>query len=217
MTTDVRDADTVTPSLPPVAATLLALAGVRAGETVADVGCGTGLLTYAAAAAAGARGRVLGLEREEALLRAAAARRASGVGWLLGEPAALPLADGVLDKVICGSGLHRFADPAAVLAEVARVLAPGGRLAVCAWGAFRDGGGGTSAEALGALLHGAGLGLVHARSEEVAVPFADGAAYARWRLALGGPGTAGGTAGAAGTGPVVAEAVVHYATARPQI
>ncbi|HVF03493.1 MAG TPA: methyltransferase domain-containing protein [Frankiaceae bacterium] len=201
------------PSLLPAAATLLALAGVREGETVADVGCGAGVLTHPAAAAAGPSGRVFGIDCDERLLAVARDRRPSPVAWLRADAARLPVRTASVDKLLCASVLHRVADVRPVLAEWARALAPGGRVAVSAWGAFSasphedalvaalaergvDGGAvgrGLALAAAGAarpasdlpdLLREAGLRVGYDVAEEVTLPFGGPEPYAHWRLSF---------------------------------
>lgn len=203
----------VSPSLLAVAATLLALAGVRDGETVVDVGCGAGLLTHPAAAAAGPAGRAYGVDVSPEMLALARERRPSEVCWVRGDATRLPFAAGSVDKVVCGGVLNHLADVRPALAEYARVLAPSGRLAVSAWGDFRDdraenavldalaasgvdraacerrtsladGAEARDAAELPDLLRAAGLRIVHRTDGEVTVPFAGAAAYATWRLAF---------------------------------
>jgi ubiquinone/menaquinone biosynthesis C-methylase UbiE len=108
-----------------VVATLLALAGVRDGDRVLDAGCGAGALTFPAAAAAGPKGRVFGVDDDAAALVSARERRPSRVGWVRADSARLPFADGTLDKVLSARDGER-----APFAEYARVLKPGGRLAL---------------------------------------------------------------------------------------
>ena len=206
-------ADHVTPSLLAVAATLLALAGIREGETVVDVGCGTGLLTHPASAAAGPDGRVYGIDPDSHALALARSRRTSSVRWAISSPDRLPFAAGSVDKVVCGVMLHRFPDVLPVLAEWARVLTPVGRAAVGAWTSFpasaaedavtralSDHGvdpasferrvhlmrAGTAFDATGlpAMLGEAGLRVTHEAGGDVTVPFAGAAAFASWRLAF---------------------------------
>jgi SAM-dependent methyltransferase len=223
----VRDhAALVSPSLLPVAATLLALAGVRTGETVVDVCCGAGLLTHPLGAAAGETGRVYGVDADAGLLAYARDRRPSAVRWVRGAPARLPLAGESAAKVVCGAP-HRVPDLPAAIAEWGRVLVPGGRLALCVWGAFADDdaeravgavrrGGAVRMLDLRAILTDAGLRVLHASEETVAVPFPTAEAYAAWRLSFGGrvPATqVKRVAAALGHGPVVAGAFVRYASA----
>ena len=206
-------ADHVAPSMLPVAATLLALAGIRDGEVVLDVGCGAGLLTHPAAAAAGPRGRVYGVDADGDLLAAARARRPSDVGWARAASTCLPFASATVDKVVCGAVLHKLPDVRPVLSEWARVLRPGGRVAVGAWASFRPsaaedavlraldehgvdssacerrvgllvGGVARGAEALPALLADAGMRVTHEAGGDVTVPFVGAAEFAAWRLSF---------------------------------
>jgi SAM-dependent methyltransferase len=112
-------------------------AGIRPGDQVLDVACGTGVLARAAAARAGPGGRVAGLDLDPAML-AVAARRSPAVRWQRGRAEALPFADRVFDAVVSQFGLMFVPDPVAALREMFRVLAPGGRLAVAVWASLAD-------------------------------------------------------------------------------
>jgi ArsR family transcriptional regulator len=105
------------------------LALVPSHWVVADLGCGTGPLTVALAPYVA---RVLGVDQSAAMLRAA--RRATGafdnVELHQGRLEALPLADAVCDAALLVLGLSYVPDPAPALAEMARVLRPGGRAVV---------------------------------------------------------------------------------------
>jgi SAM-dependent methyltransferase len=112
---------------------LVALAGVRPGERVLDVACGTGIVARRAAARVAPGGSVTGLDVNEGML--AVARRASAevrpaVEWRHGDAAALPFADGVFDVVFSEQALQFFPDPVASLREMRRVSAAPGRVAV---------------------------------------------------------------------------------------
>lgn len=105
-------------------------AGMLPAGEAADIGCGPGYLTLALARTAPGL-RVTGVDLSEAMLDAAAqeARTAGVAGrtdFRLGDAADLPFADASLDLVISTLSLHHWADPAAVLDEIARVLRPGG-------------------------------------------------------------------------------------------
>jgi SAM-dependent methyltransferase len=91
-----------------------------------DLACGSGNYTLALAAR---RGRWIGLD-ESATMLAQARQRASHVGWVRGDARALPLPDSCVDGVICTLALHHFGTLEAPLAELRRVLRPGGRLVV---------------------------------------------------------------------------------------
>lgn len=104
-------------------------AGVRPGERVLDVGCGTGALTLAVAARVGPDGSVVGLDANPEML-AVARRKRSAVEWLEGRAEALPLPDASFDAVVSQFALMFFEDRAGALREAMRVLRPDGRLAV---------------------------------------------------------------------------------------
>ncbi len=97
--------------------------------TVGDLGCGTG---RAAEALAPYVNRVVAVDPSEAMLDEAGRRLSALVNVDLrrGELESLPLADGELDAALLVLVLHHVADPAEALAQVARVLAPGGRLLI---------------------------------------------------------------------------------------
>jgi ubiquinone/menaquinone biosynthesis C-methylase UbiE len=114
----------------PVARDLVERAALREGERVLDVACGTGIVARFAAEQVGATGTVAGLDVHPAML--AVARSVipddTTVDWHQASAEAMPLPDGVFDVVLCQMGLQFIADKAAALAEMRRVLAPGGRL-----------------------------------------------------------------------------------------
>lgn len=96
---------------------------------VADLGCGTGGVV---ALLAPVCARVVGVDREEAMLEAAA-RRVEGlanVELVRADLDDLPLPDASVDVALCMLVLHHIPEPGAVFAEVARTLRPGGRLLV---------------------------------------------------------------------------------------
>lgn len=126
----------------PLAETLLARAGLGAGERVVDVGCGTGVVSRAAARLAGPAGRVTGVDRNPAMLAVAAKQPAEAdaapIDWLEADAAAIPLPDGAADLVTCQQMLQFAPDPVAVLAELRRLLRPGGRVALAVWTGAED-------------------------------------------------------------------------------
>jgi SAM-dependent methyltransferase len=104
-------------------------AGVQKGDRVLDVACGTGALTLAAAEITGSSGSVVGLDANPEML-AVARRKPVQIEWLEGSAGALPLPDNSFDAVVSQFGLMFFEDKAKAVAEMMRVLKPGGRLAV---------------------------------------------------------------------------------------
>lgn len=108
--------------------------GVGPGQAALDVACGTGVVARALAARTGDAGRVVGIDRNPGMLAVARAA-APGIEWREGVAEALPFQPAEFDAVACAFGLMFFEDRAAALAEMWRVLRPGGRVAVAVWGA----------------------------------------------------------------------------------
>jgi ubiquinone/menaquinone biosynthesis C-methylase UbiE len=110
------------------------LLGLGPGDRVLDIACGPGNFSRAFAAAVGESGLVVGLDASRTMLeRGAADLRRSGIDNLVlvrGDATALPFLDDSFDGVCCFAALHLFADPFAGLDEMARVLVPGGRIAL---------------------------------------------------------------------------------------
>ncbi len=104
-------------------------AGVKAGQKILDVACGTGVL---ARKAADWSASVTGLDRNDGML-AMARRLAPSIEWKTGRAEQLPFADASFDAVVSQFGLMFFDDRAQALREMRRVLKPGGRLAVAVW------------------------------------------------------------------------------------
>jgi len=104
---------------------------IPAGGTALDVGSGPGNVTASLARAAGPDGVALGVDISEAML-ARAVRNEAGpqVGFIRADAQRLPLRDNTVDAIVSIAVLQLIPDPAAALAEMARVLRAGGRLAV---------------------------------------------------------------------------------------
>ncbi len=99
---------------------------VGPGDRVLDLACGTGDL-YELAARRGAR--VVGADFALEMLRGAR-RRSPTAAVVQADGAQLPLRDASVDKVVCGFALRNFAKLLEIFAELARVVAPGGRVAL---------------------------------------------------------------------------------------
>lgn len=124
--------------LAPVQSALLRRAAPAIGESILDVACGTGLVTVAAARAAGPAGRVVGVDISGQMVDSAG-RRARDRGLAQVEFArmdaeSLTFADGSFDLALCSLGLMYMPEPERALREMRRVLRPGGRLAIAVWG-----------------------------------------------------------------------------------
>jgi arsenite methyltransferase len=112
----------------------LAVAALAAGERVLDLGSGGGIDVLLSARRVGPGGTVFGLDMTEemlALARAnAAAAGATNVEFLKGQIEAIPLPSASIDVVISNCVINLSTDKPAVLAEMFRVLAPGGRIGI---------------------------------------------------------------------------------------
>lgn len=110
------------------------LAQLTPGETVLDLGSGSGMDTFFAAIMVGETGRVAGIDMTTAQTHKAERLRAgSGFGWVdltEGRIQELPYPDGTFDAVISNGVINLAPDKAEVFAQAARVLRSGGRLAV---------------------------------------------------------------------------------------
>ncbi|KLO32241.1 methyltransferase domain-containing protein [Mycobacterium haemophilum] len=104
---------------------------IPSGGTALDVGSGPGSITASLARAAGPDGLALGVDISEPMLtRAVRAESGPQVGFIRADAQRLPLRDNTVDAVVSIAVLQLVPDPAAALAEMARVLRPGGGLAV---------------------------------------------------------------------------------------
>lgn len=115
-----------------------AYASLRPGEVVVDLGCGGGLDVFLAAAKVGPAGRAIGIDMTPEMIARARANAAKGnagkpitnVEFHLATIDRLPLPDAAVDCVISNCVINLVPDKPAVFREIARVLRPGGRLAV---------------------------------------------------------------------------------------
>lgn len=96
----------------------------RSPEAILDLACGTGQLASRLSDRF-PHSRVVGCDFSAGMLQRAA-RRGANVGWVRGDATCLPFADESFDTVTCTEAFHWFPDQEAALAEIHRVLAPGG-------------------------------------------------------------------------------------------
>jgi ubiquinone/menaquinone biosynthesis C-methylase UbiE len=120
------------------AADLVDRTNIQRGARVLDVASGTGVVARAAAARLGDGGSVTGLDINPGMLAVArslpADAGAASIEWREGSVLALPFPDGAFDVVLCQLGLQFFPDRPAALAEIRRVLVPGGRTGISVFG-----------------------------------------------------------------------------------
>jgi SAM-dependent methyltransferase len=109
----------------------LELLAIRPGDRVLDVACGPGNFTRSFARAAGDDGVVVGLDASKSMLdRAIQEGVPANTAYIRGDATRLPFDDEAFDAVCCFAALYFIADPLRALDEIARVLAPGGRVAI---------------------------------------------------------------------------------------
>lgn len=121
---------------------LMEMAALQAGERVLDLACGTGLVTFRAAAAVGPGGSVMATDISEEMVRhiqgAAAAQDTGHVNARRAHAEEAVFEAASFDAALCALGLMYVPDPVAALREMRRVLKPAGRAVVAVWGARRN-------------------------------------------------------------------------------
>ena len=117
---------------------LLESVSIGTGEFVLDIACGTGLVTFSAAAAVGPDGYVVGTDISGEMVASARhrskQRELSNVGFMRMEAENLTFRDASFDVAICALGMMYVTDPLRALTEMRRVVKPGGRIGVAVWG-----------------------------------------------------------------------------------
>lgn len=112
----------------------VAMASIRAGETVVDLGAGGGLDVFLASKAVGPTGRAIGIDMTGDMVSLARKNAARGgyenVKFYLAEIEAMPIPDNSVDCVISNCVLNLCEDKDIALKEIFRILKPGGRLAI---------------------------------------------------------------------------------------
>jgi ubiquinone/menaquinone biosynthesis C-methylase UbiE len=126
-------------ALTPVREWLIRELGPKPGETVLELGAGTGETGFAAAAILGDNGRLISTDFSPEMVEVARRRgnelALGNVDYRVIDAERIELDTDSVDGALCQSAYMLAADPAAALAETRRVLRPGGRLALSVWGA----------------------------------------------------------------------------------
>lgn len=117
--------------------TVLDASGVREGDAVLDVGCGTGVLSRAAADRVTTAGRVVAVDVNDGML-AVAKRAPESIQWTTAPAENLPFDDDSFDRVVSQFALMFFDDRSGAVAEMARVTRPGGTITVATWARVED-------------------------------------------------------------------------------
>ncbi|MCW2278395.1 class I SAM-dependent methyltransferase [Heliophilum fasciatum] len=120
--------------LPPEA--IVQLMQVQAGDQVADIGAGIGYVAIPLGHAVGANGKVFACDTSPAMLEAGQALTPSElkqIEWKLSEESRLPIDDHCCQAAVLVAVYHELHEPAAMLQELRRILAPGGRLLIVDW------------------------------------------------------------------------------------
>jgi len=118
---------------------MVELIALEPSSRVVDIACGSGFIVRHLLGALGPSGQIHGVDFDAAMLAyAARSIEDDRVSWHQSDAAVLPFASSSMDRASCHQGLQFFPDRLTALAEIRRVLEPGGRLAAATWGRLED-------------------------------------------------------------------------------
>jgi ubiquinone/menaquinone biosynthesis C-methylase UbiE len=124
--------------LAPAQEELLTVASLKAGERILDIACGTGLVSFRAAALAGDKGFVVGTDISEKMVEVCQQRAVrenlKNIFFARMDAEELELEFGLFDKALCALGLMYMPEPVRALSEMRRMLKPDGSSSVLVWG-----------------------------------------------------------------------------------
>jgi ubiquinone/menaquinone biosynthesis C-methylase UbiE len=122
----------------PAQESLLAEVDLQPGETVLDISCGTGLVTFPAAEVVQPGGSVTGADLSEGMIKKSKSeqkqKEIDNVFFQRMDAEVLDFTDNTFDAIICSLGLMYFPHPEKAVSEMYRVLKPGGRAVALVWG-----------------------------------------------------------------------------------
>jgi SAM-dependent methyltransferase len=133
---DLYEAGKVPGLFQPLAEMTLDQVAIRPDDRILDVACGTGIVARLAAPHLGPDGAITGIDLNGGMLAKARSLdipAGVSVDWQEADVTDLQFDDGAFTLALCQQGLQFFPDKPAALAEIRRVLAPGGRLALSVW------------------------------------------------------------------------------------
>ena len=116
---------------------LVSCARVASGQRVLDVACGTGAVARTAVDTVGPQGRVVGVDLNPAMLEVARSSRPD-LEWFQGDAEDLPFETDSFDAALCQSALFFFPEPFRAVREMARVVGPGGIVAIQTYAALPE-------------------------------------------------------------------------------
>jgi ubiquinone/menaquinone biosynthesis C-methylase UbiE len=125
----------------PFAAVLVEAAGLKRGEAVLDCGCGTGAVARRAAGIVSTPGRIVAVDINAGMIEVARSLPpvdSAFIEWHVESASQLALGDRSVDAVLCAQTLQYLAQRPAALAEMLRVLRPGGRVVLSTWCGGRE-------------------------------------------------------------------------------